>query len=628
MLSLRSPLLGVALLAAPLCAQGSIMPYLPKDTAMAVSVPDLSASIQRFSSMPLAKMWAEEDTQKFVADAMAMARQQIDQAMEQAKQMHAAGNMPVDPELLKELRLNGGTFAITHLEMVNGDMGPMPKVGMVLYLDFGASAQQWFGLLQMGLGMLEMQAGQHMEKSEAVVGDCKLTTLSPVGAPPGMEMGLNIAMTKTGLLVGSLTSDVRSILENLQKGTPVLTATDAYKANQQQLGAKNAETEMFMRMEPFVGFGMNVLAMAAEHERGMQGIDVEGIGRAIDALGLNGIKSVGVVSSYVDGKGISKSYMRVPAPERKGFFAGSMHSLDTGFFKWVPKDAVSFSGSTFEPMSIYNALVGALQAYDPEMAEMVLGQLDQVEQQLGFTIKDDLFGSLGDTFLSWQMPMGAITSIPEMALLLKVKDQDKVVKVLKSIAAMTDGMFEIKESEKRGIKAFSIHMNLDMNGGPAAGIGNFIGTISPTFAFKDGWLVLGFSSSDIKRAFARMDREDDPKNDIRGNKEFAAQAAMLPKEVQSVSFTDWKASFEAIYQNAAFLLMLVPANDDIPLDTTQLPEASVLTQHLFGSLSYSQADANGFATTTVSPFGPEVALALAGLLAAGIGVAGSMRGFR
>ena len=51
--------------------------------------------------------------------------------------------------------------------------------------------------------------------------------------------------------------------------------------------------------------------------------------------------------------------------------------------------------------------------------------------------------------------------------------------------------------------------------------------------------------------FQRMDRKDDePKNDIRGNKEFAAIAAQIPAGVSEVSFTDWKANFESLYQVA------------------------------------------------------------------------------
>jgi hypothetical protein len=135
-------------------------------------------------------------------------------------------------------------------------------------------------------------------------------------------------------------------------------------------------------------------------------------------------------------------------------------------------------------------------------------------------------------------------------------------------------------------------------------------------------MVVGMSTSDVKRVFQRLDREDDPKNDIRGNKEFAAIANAIPKDVQSLSFTDWKSDFESMYQIATGLLAVVPIGEDVPINTQLLPDASVLTKHLFASISYSKSDASGTESTTTSPFGPEVGL----LLGAALGAAGAVLG--
>jgi hypothetical protein len=145
--------------------------------------------------------------------------------------------------------------------------------------------------------------------------------------------------------------------------------------------------------------------------------------------------------------------------------------------------------------------------------------------------------------------------------------------------------------------------------------------INPTFAFKDGYLVAGFSASDIRRVFERMERtDDDPKNDIRGNKEYARYADAVTGEVQSLGFTDWKAQFESYYQILTSVLAFVPMNEDVPIDMSLLPDVATLTQHLYGSLSYSKEDGGGFASTTISPFGPEVAVLAAAGVIAGAGV--------
>src|SRR5262249_14131357 len=159
--------------------------------------------------------------------------------------------------------------------------------------------------------------------------------------------------------------------------------------------------------------------------------------------------------------------------------------------------------------------------------------LAAAEKKVGFTLRDDLFGALGDTFIHWSMPLGSITSPPEMAFLVKVKDQDRVIKVFKSLAALTNGMVDIEEGEKRGLKVHELRVNLDPSGGMAM---NPFELIRPTMTFQGGYLIAGFSPGDIKRVVDRMGRADDPKGDIRSNKEFEPYLAKLPKELLSLSF--------------------------------------------------------------------------------------------
>ena len=126
LISIRS-LTALAALAAPAAAQGMI-PYLPKKTMMAMSAPDLAASMAEMRQMPIAKMWAEDEVQAFVSDVMEMAMEQIDEGMDQMRAMHDAGMMPVSPDMLMKLRLQGFTLAVTEFELKMGDFEPFPNV--------------------------------------------------------------------------------------------------------------------------------------------------------------------------------------------------------------------------------------------------------------------------------------------------------------------------------------------------------------------------------------------------------------------------------------------------------------------------------------------------------------------
>jgi hypothetical protein len=334
-------------------------------------------------------------------------------------------------------------------------------------------------------------------------------------------------------------------------------------------------------------------------------VDLEGLRRAMEEMGLFGIESFGSTSTYVDGKAITKGYAVSPAPQRKGILAGMSKNLDTAFLRWVPKDATSFSASAIDPMSIYDALSSAMQAYNEDFAKMMFMQLEQMEQQIGFSLRQDLFGALGDTAIYWSMPMASMMSTPETSLLVKVNDEEKIVKVLRILTEMSDGAVELEEATRRGVKTFQLRVNID----PMQGAGmNPLDMFNPSFSFKDGYMVAAFSPSDIRRTFKRMERGEDadPKSDIRGNKEFSVYMEDLPKQLQSLSFTDWKAGFESSYQMLTSVLSLVPMNEDVPLDMSMLPDSTTMTKHLFGSISYSQSDGLGMSSTSISPIGPEV----------------------
>jgi hypothetical protein len=615
-----SRLAALVLMTVPVAAQGStsILPYLPKDTMMAIAAPDLAMSISELSKMPLAKMWAEEDVQAFFADVKEMALKQFDQGMKQAKEMHAQGALPFDPEKVMQLRMRGATFAVTSMALSAGDFGPQPKFGLVLHLDFGASAPAWMDMIKTGLGMMESEAGDEMVKTEGKIGDITTLSYAPKQSR-GMEMGLNLAMVPDGILIGTLASDVQSIVDSMVKKTAVLTQTAQYVATAKHLTTAGAECEMFVRPQPMVDFALSAMRMAKENGA-LEGLDMDGVDRAIKAMGLDDLGAAGMTSSYVDGKCVTNGF----SSSNKLMATMSSKPIDTSFLKWVPKEAVSFSAGGVNAMSIYEMLDRGLKAYDPKFAEQMMAQLGEIEKQLGFSVRNDFFGSLGDHYISWSMPMGSISSAPEIAFLMKVTDEQKLVTVMKNLTKLSNGMVEIEEGEKRGVKAYTLRVNFD----PSEGMGmNPFDVVQPTFSFKNGYMVLGFSASDVKRVFQRMDREDDPKGDIRSNKEYAAVAASIPAGVDSLSFTDWKTNFESWYQIATGALAFVPIGEEVPIDMSLLPDSATLTKHLFGAVSYTKTDATGMTSVSTGPFGPE-AMVLIGVAVIGAGAAvGAMRGF-
>ncbi len=623
-------LIAISLFASPLVAQvDRLRDALPADTVLYVSTPDLRSSLREMQALPLLRMWRETEVQDFLAGLLKKAGQARDEVLAQARGAHERGELPVNPDELMKMRLDGAALALTGIKLLAGGKDVEPQLGLVLCLDCGDSASIWRNVVTAGLDWLQQQAGEAVRRETTAVGDTELLSLIP-DAP----IALNVAFVGNSVILGTLREEMKHILERMQSGDASLTSSPTFANTFARLDRKGAELEVFFQPGPLLDFGMDALRLASEHEADFpSALDVDGIGRVIDALGLRSIQAIGATSAYEigpsgeAGRSVSKVFALSPASKRKGLFASGNNTLDRSFLKWVPKDVASFTASTFDMVALYDGLVDALKAYNEELAAEWMGKLSTYEQQFGVSIKDDLFGAIGDEVIMWSMPVAAIGSPPEMTVLLKVRDQERLLKALQKIAELSHGAFGIDQTERRGMVVHQVHINIDPTGGRMAM--NPFDMISPTFAFKNGYLVAGFSTGDVRRAFKRMEREDDPSGDIRSNPELKQHLEQLPERVSAMSFSDWKANFEGMYQVITGLAAFIPVDEDVPVDLSLLPEAATLTKHLFCSFSWTTSDEHGWQSTAIGPWGPETVVPLVmGVAAIPVAVLGRKVGVR
>jgi hypothetical protein len=433
------------------------------------------------------------------------------------------------------------------------------------------------------------------------------------------QMSLNIAFVGNGVLVGTRKAEVQGMLERLQgaENNPGLTATADFQQAASKVQFAGAESELFMRPGPFIDFAMNALAIARDTAPDFPPIDVDGIERAVAALGLRGIDSITSTSRYVGDQCITESFVSAPASKRRGLLGGATSQVDMSMLRLIPKDAASFSVTSLDVANIWTSITDALRAYDENLAEMAMGQLGAMEEQFGMSVEKDLFGAFGDHMVTWSMPSAAMMSAPQMGMLLKVTDEQKILKALQTIADNAQGMLTLKKP-RRG--TWQLRVNMDVNemaGGMLGGM-NPLHSYVPHFKFQDGYMVMAFTSSDVKRALARMERENDPADDIRSNPAFAAYADQLPETgITSLSYTDYRSSFESLYGMAALGMTFVSFDDNVPIDPELLPMASTLSQHLGAGVTWNADSAEGMTSVGTSPMGPEVVVLLGAAVVAG-----------
>lgn len=618
-----------ATLAAAACvpsvnAQDSLKASLPSDTLVYVSAPDFQRWWNGFQKSAVYKIWLEEEVQEFLADLIDEVKRQYAGAMQQAKAMHDQGMLPIDPAKIEKIRVNGFTFAITGLRMPGGEQPAQASFAMSV--DFGETSSIVAEVLDtlMPMALAQAPEGAVQTSTEEVEGVTLKTLKSPMLSMMMPTLGLMYGFVDGRMVLGTDVKVMRSFVAGL-KGKPLessLATNEAYRYCSQRVDAGAGEFEIYMRPKALIDIGMTALRFASMQEPEIaENVDIDGVARAIDVLGLNGLKAVAFSSGYDGGKGVTKSFAHIPTDERKGLFAlSSGKPVDMERLAWIPKSVGSFSIATMGNLEgLYTTVMDAVKAYDPGVAEMVTAEVARMEEGLGFNIQKDAFGAFSDEVITYSMPISGVMATPEMVFMMGCKNNAKTLDVLKKLCKLSDGIVSI--SEVAGDESlFSVDLTLDDLGGGM----DPTGMLDPTIGFKNGYFVFALSRTDVKGAMSRLSGAAENEGDVRSNAAFKPYISMIPQGVDSIAFSDVAGTIDGIYGGLSGIVGILPIPPEVPIDVGLLPSTETITKHLFGSVSWGRSIDKGWISENVGPFGPEIFMGLAVGVVGGVGAASVM----
>ncbi|MFQ5504376.1 MAG: hypothetical protein ACE5F1_06190 [Planctomycetota bacterium] len=612
--TLSSLLLSLAVLcmAGRAPAQDAFKSALPKDTLLYLAAPDLPAAVEGFKQSAVYKIWREDEVQEFLEDLLAEGQKRFREGLDQAKQMYEGGLFPVSPEEILKIRVRALNFALTDLS-APGPNDPMPRVSVVLSIDFGESGKIVQPLLDTLL-MMGMQQPDAPELSKKAVGENQLQTLRAPDMPPFLS--INFGFVGGRLLIGTDTERLESIMKSLGGGESEggLAGDPAYSKVAKRVGDLDTAVEVFIRPAAMIDVALELVDFVAQMQPVFP-VNPEGIKRAADALGLRSVKAIGCVSGYSEGKGASRSFVLCPENERRGLTAcSSGKAIDLEHLAYIPKEVDSFSIGNLDLKPVYSSLVTALQAYDSDKAAFILSRVSEVEKQIGLSVENDVFGVFGPELIFYSMPVSGLMGTPEMGLMVQCKEPARAVRVLKTLTSMSEGVVELAEDKADDGTTFYA-LDIDF-GDMIPGFDMSMLGGEPTFTFKQGFMVCSMSRADCRNALKRIDGQGG--EDVRANKAF--NSYFLPEKVAALSFQDMAASIDALYRVLSGVIGMFPLPPEVPIDLGLLPSTETITKHLFGSISYQETDSEGFLTKSMSPFGPEAGIALMGAVAGGAAV--------
>ena len=234
------------------------------------------------------------------------------------------------------------------------------------------------------------------------------------------------------------------------------------------------------------------------------------------------------------------------------------------------------------------------------------GLLSSLEEDLGFPITR-LFDHLGSQ-VTLQMQAIKGPSIPETALWIDLQDAEAFAADLALVAEKLPIHFQGIETRTRTYKVknaagervpfpiTSLSLPPDLIEAPVPI------TLQPSLTIANGRLLIGFSSTHVKRELKRLFGPEPPAEDAANP--WKQSGFELPQGARSATFIDWGNQIAGLVSLAKALGPML--GGDVPFDFNSLPEGETFVRHFRPTVDFRIEREDGTYRYHEGSFGPEL----------------------
>ncbi len=298
----------------------------------------------------------------------------------------------------------------------------------------------------------------------------------------------------------------------------------------------------------------------------------------LDELGVSGVRSVALWSGFDGPAERMLVEIEAPAP-RKGLLSllnGKPFRLSD--VPPLPPDVISWSAGNLDPGAAWDA---ALKGYEAilrvaspkDVAELQAG-VQKINDTLGFDLRKDLLGALGDRYAVYNTPSDGPLSLGN-TLLLKVRDAEKVQVALdqlaRSLGKLAGVEVRIKKRTYHDVALHEVHVRQQ---------GFFF---VPSFAVNNGWLAVAAYPQPVQGYVLRSRGEMAV---WKPSPQTVASFEKLPREFIAASYSDPRPSLRQVFSLAPLIAAAVESfNPDLGFEVGSLPNTQEALRHLFPNVS-------------------------------------------
>ncbi len=336
----------------------------------------------------------------------------------------------------------------------------------------------------------------------------------------------------------------------------------------------------------------------------LMGEDSEEFNNVLEGLGLGQISDYSYAFSFEGRAVVDRIWMHTPEGATRGMVGITRSSSDPlASMQMAPEESFAFSACRMDAAQYARSLRQYAGAVDPRTTDEVEGFLKMLNEQLGFSVVDDLLPSLGDEWAMWmgKAPFGSL--IPEIIISVGVKDEAK----LKSCIAAAQKAHQ----DQSLVRSFKF-MDRDLyycDTGKIFSPGRFGFGMKPCWTIDGGNLILGLAPQVLKNYLTSQKSQRRTIADNREVREALAHLKQFNNNVANAGFgyVDLASAVNLLFNTAAPLLQSVNIPEDelmgMGIDLNLLPSGDVIRQHMFGFTVATSSEKTGMTVEMHSPFG-------------------------
>lgn len=312
--------------------------------------------------------------------------------------------------------------------------------------------------------------------------------------------------------------------------------------------------------------------------------------RMPEYLGLDQVQALYTTCGMDDVACVTKGLIALDGPPRGIFAILPQDPLSPDDLATVPHDATAAVALRLDVQETLDRIIDLVATFEPSARQDFEEGLWQAETELGIDIRNDVLGSLDDTFVVY-MPGGELlTAWTGSSAVVKIKDRRRLERAIDKLTVVARMETE-RQSPSRGPRFresefgdYTLHY-VQFVGEPMP--------FTPAWCVTEGHLVAGLTPQAVKAAVARTSERGESLADV----EAVADALGGAAGPASLTYVDAQKVVRGLYPMMMMGLQAVSgelAREGFELDLALLPSVEAIAPHLVPSVSTWRLAPDGF----------------------------------